>query len=101
MCNSEQNNTKQNFEQYIVTSQRTQANSDQRIQVESVQSNSSLLEFLKLAESNPNISLVRIVGNADNPSRLIVQANSATINSLQSNFQGQLLFEKDQPLEMY
>lgn len=93
MCNSEQNNTEQNFEQYIVT--------PQRIQVDSVQSNSRLLEFLELAGRNPNISIVRIVGNADNPSRLIVQANSATINSLQSNFQGQLLFEKDQPLEMY
>lgn len=89
MFNFEQHN----LDQYIVTPQRTQ--------MDSGRSDPGLLELLRLAESNPDISIVRVVGNTDNPSRLIVKAKSETINSLQSNFQGRLLFEKDQPLELY
>lgn len=89
MCNSEQ----QNFEQYIVVPQGAASGKGQQ--------QTDLSEFLDCVQERPDVSVVNVVGEVGNPQRLLIRATAETVDNLQANFQNELIFEKDQPLELF
>ncbi|GEM_PF-1744782 len=62
---------------------------------------SSLLEFLQIVERNPDISVQKIIGDSNNPRRLIIHAKPESIKILESFFGGRLIIEKDEQLTMF
>ena len=79
----------ENADQYLVVP-RSQDKSKQ----------AKLLEFLDAANKIPNVSVVRVVGDRDNPKRVIIQGTADAIEELKSTFDTEIIIEPDSNLKM-
>jgi hypothetical protein len=62
---------------------------------------STLLEFLNAAGKIPSISIVRVVGDSDNPKRVIIQGTPDAINELKTSFDRKVIIEPDSSLNLF
>ena len=62
---------------------------------------STLLQFLNAAEKIPSISIVRVVGDSDNPKRVIIQGTADAINELKTSFDRDVIIETDSSLNLF
>jgi hypothetical protein len=60
-----------------------------------------LLEFLDAANKTPNVSVVRVVGDQDNPKRVIIQGTADAIEKLKNSFDPEIIIEPDSNLKMF
>ena len=58
-----------------------------------------LLEFLRIAERMPDVSVDRIVGDSSKPRRVIIRSTEAALKYLQSQFGDHLIIEPDSELQ--
>ncbi len=60
-----------------------------------------LLEFLRVIEQDPGVSVERIVGESSSPRRLVIRAAPDTIKDLQARFGEHLIIELDSDLQLF
>ena len=58
-----------------------------------------LLDFLRLVDKMPDVSVERIVGHISNPKRVIIRGTEDTLKNLRSQFGDQLIIEPDSELQ--
>ncbi len=79
--------------QYIVAPHRSKR---------STEASADLLQRLLQLASSPGagVSIVRVVGSAEQPHRLVIRGAPQRVAELSAAFGGELLFEEDAPLKL-
>ena len=65
------------------------------------QEKAKLLEFLDEANKLSNISVVRVVGDQDNPKRVIIKGTPEAIEALKHSFDREIIIEPDSDLKLF
>lgn len=74
---------------------------DQYLVVPRSQDKAKLLEFLNEANKLSTVSVVRVVGDQDNPKRVIIKGTPEAIEALKNSFAREIIIEPDSDLKMF